>query len=128
MRMRMVFRRAMQQDIHLGADMNMAQLQRSSQSKHHGNVLPWGSLFADDFDFGGWTGRNAAGQGRIGVDVEFEKVEKGIVDHGDCAVDFAFFSVVEFKGTTGFVACWEGFPFDFVFFVFDMFASFSANH
>ena len=61
------------------------------------------------------------------MDVELEEMEEGIVNHGDCAVDFAFFSVVEFEGTTGFVACWKGFPFDFVFFVFDMFASFSAT-
>jgi hypothetical protein len=61
------------------------------------------------------------------VDVEFEEVEERIVDHGYRAVYFAFCSVVEFKRAAGFVADGERFPFDFVLFVFDMLASFSAT-
>ena len=37
---------------------------------------------------GGGTGGDAAGEGGVIVDVEFEEVEEGVCDEGDCAVQF----------------------------------------
>lgn len=122
----MVFRRAVQQNIHVCADMDVAQLQRAGEGKNKRDVFARGGFLADDFDFCGWPRRNAAGQRRIGVDVEFEEMEEGVVNHGDCAVDFAFFTVVELEGSACFVAGRKGFPFNLVLFVFEVFACFSA--
>jgi hypothetical protein len=59
------------------------------------------------------------------VDVEFEEVEEGIVDHGDGAVDLAFSAVVELERAAGLVTYGEGFPFDLVLFVLKVFTCFS---
>ena len=37
-------------------------------------------------DHGGWTGGNAAGEGGVVMDVEFEQVEDGVGDEGNRAV------------------------------------------
>lgn len=42
------------------------------------------------------------------MDVEFEEVEKRIVDEVNCAVDVFFYSEDEFEWSAGFVACESG--------------------
>ncbi|KAI6767387.1 hypothetical protein HG530_005396 [Fusarium avenaceum] len=116
----------MQQDVHVRADMDVAQLQRTSESKDKRDVFACRQLLAYDFDLGCWTGGDAARQGRIGVNVEFEEVEEGVVDHGDSAVDLAFSAVVELERAAGLVAHGEGLPFDLVLFVLNMLARFSV--
>lgn len=123
--MRVVLRRAVQQDVHVRADMDVAQLQRASESKYKRDVFARRQFLAHDFDLGGWTGGDAARQGRIGVDVEFEKVEEGVVDHGDGAVNLTFGAVVELERAAGLVAHGEGLPFDLVLFVLNVLARFS---
>lgn len=61
------------------------------------------------------------------MDIELEKVEEGVVDDGNGAVGLAFGAVVELEGTAGLVAKRERDPFDFVLFVFEMFARFPKN-
>ena len=61
------------------------------------------------------------------MDVELEEMEEGVVDEGDCAVDFALVAVVELEGFAGFVAGWEGGPFEVVGGVFEVFACFSGR-
>jgi hypothetical protein len=58
--MRVVLRRAVQQDIHVRADMDVAQLQRTSESKDKRDVFTLGQFLAYDLDLGGWTGGDAA--------------------------------------------------------------------
>ena len=60
------------------------------------------------------------------MDVEFEQVEEGVVDHGDRAVLFGLDAVVELEGRFGFFADGEGDPLDLVGGGFDVLAGFSV--
>lgn len=121
----MVLRRAMQQNVHVRADVHVAQLQGTCHGEDKRDVLALRELLADDLDMRCRPRGQTAGEGRIAVDVELEEVEEGVADEGDGAVDFALGAVVEFKRAAGFVAEREGDPLDFVLFVFDVFTSFT---
>ena len=116
-----------QQHIHVCADVHVAQLQRAGHGKHERHVFLLGRRLADDGDLGARTGGQAARERRVAVDVELEEVEEGVRDHGDGAVDFAFDAVVEFERVVGFLAGWEGDPFELVVAVFNVFAGFSVE-
>ena len=117
-----VLRHAVQQDVHVRADVHMGQLQRAREREHQRDVLPLGQLLTDDLDVGGRAGGQAAGKGRVAVDVELEQVEVGVGDEVDGAVDLALGAVVELEGFAGLVADGEGDPFELVVCVFDVFA------
>jgi hypothetical protein len=65
----------------------MRTLQCSCQCKDERDVFLWERSVACVVD-GGRTGGDAAGEGRVVVDVEFEEVEEGVCYEGDCAVQF----------------------------------------
>ncbi len=127
MLMQMMLWSTMQQHIHVRADVHVAQLQCPRQGKNQWYVLLLRRLLANYLDMRWWTGRKPTGQGRVAVDVELEEVEEGVGDDGDGAVLLAFDAVVELKRLVGFLADGEGDPLDFVRFVFDVFAGFSAG-
>jgi hypothetical protein len=72
-------------------------------------------------------GGQAAGEGRVGVDVELEEVEEGVRHEGDGAVLFRLDAVVEFERGPGLVADREGGPFYLVGGVFDVLACFAGG-
>lgn len=53
-------------------------------------------------------GRDAAAEGRVVVDVEFEEVEEFVGYEVDGAVDFALDAEEELEGAAGFIAYGEG--------------------
>lgn len=93
--LQMMFRDAMQEDIEMRANMQMAQLQRARECKNQRHkLLPFFELeLYSCFGVqrvqgdGIWGARGqAAGQRGIVVDVELEEVEEGVVDGVDGAV------------------------------------------
>lgn len=105
----------------------MAELQRACQGEDEGNVLHLVWLLADDLDVRRWSRGEAAGEGRVGVDVELEQVEEGVRHEGNGAVLFRLYTVVEFEGRACLVTHGEGGPFYLVGGVFDVFACFAAT-
>jgi hypothetical protein len=69
---------------------------------------------ADDGDDGRGPCGEAAGQRRIVVDVEFKKVEEGVRDGGDGAIDVGLDAILELKREAGLVAGREGDIFEVV--------------
>ena len=106
--------RRVQQDVHVGADVHVAQLQRARQREDERHVLLLGRLKPDDFDVRRRPRGQPAGQGRVGVDVELEQVEEGVRDHGYRAVFLLLDAVREGERGVGFVARREGDPLDLV--------------
>lgn len=111
----------------MGADVHVAQLQRTRHGEDEGDVLALGELLADDLDVLRRARGQTARERRIAVDVELEQVEERVADEVDGAVDFTFGTVVEFEGSAGFVADGKGDPLDLMFLVFDMFARFTTT-
>lgn len=110
----------MHEHIQTRADMQMAQLQRprqrNNQRRIHITQTPLSlrqilrALFKLIFQHR-WRERlrgYSAGQRRIVVDVEFEEVEKRVVDEVDGAVDFLFDAEVKLERSSGFIACESG--------------------
>lgn len=126
-RVYVVFRRRVQQHIQVRADVQVAELQGAGQREHQGYVLHLVGLLADRLDVL-WRARGqAAGERRVGVDVELEEVEEGVVDHGHGAVQLFLDAVVELERLVGLFAGGEGDPLDLVVFgVLDVFACFSV--
>lgn len=120
--MRVVLRHAVQQHIHVRADVHVAELQRAGQGEYQRDVLLLGQLLANDLDVGGRPGGQAARERRVVVDVEFEQVEEGVGDERDGAVEFALDAVLELQRLAGFVAGREGDPLQLVVGQFDMLA------
>jgi hypothetical protein len=98
----------------VGADVHVAQLQGAGEGEDEGDVLLLGQLLADDLDVGGRAGGQAAGQGRVVVDVELEQVEEGVGDEGDGAVELRLDAVLELQRLAGFVARRERDPLQLV--------------
>lgn len=105
---------AVQQHIHVRANVHMARLEGPRERKHERDVLLRNGLFAHVLNLRRGPRGQSAGQRGVRVDVELEEVEKGVRDHGDGAVDFAFEAVVELEGFLSLVAHGERDPFDFV--------------
>lgn len=123
-----VLGRAVQQHIQVRANVHVARLEGPRKRKHEGNVLLRREFFAHVLDLRRRPHGQSAGQRGVRVDVELEQVEKGIRDHGDGAIDFAFEAVVKFEGFLGLLAHGEGDPFDFVALgVFNVLARFSRG-
>lgn len=122
----MVLGDRVQQHIHVRANVHVAQLQGAGHGKHERHVFLLGRRLADDGNLGARTGRQAARERRVVVDVELEEVEEGVRHHGDGAVDFAFDAVVEFERAVGFLAGWKRDPLELVVFL-NVFAGFSAE-
>lgn len=121
-----VLGRAVQQHVHVRADMQVAHLQRAGERKHERHVLLLRQLLAHDFNVRLRSRGQPTRQRRVAVDVELEQVEEGVVDKGNGAVDFALDAVVELERLACLVAYREWRPDDFVFFVGEMFTRFSA--
>jgi len=112
-------RRRMNQHIHACSNMQVAELQCTSQRDHHWRVdltqtaLAIGilrcSLLELIFQCAGreWLRGYAAGQGSVVVDIELQKVEERVVDEVDCAVDVLLYAKEKLERTAGFVAGWE---------------------
>jgi hypothetical protein len=105
----------------------MAKLQRPGQSEDKRDVFHLIRFLADDFDVRLGAGGEAAGERRVGVDVEFEEVEEGVGYEFDGAVLFRLDAVVEFERFACFVAVGEGRPFYLVRGVFYVFACFAET-
>lgn len=118
---------AVQQHVHVRADVHVAELQRAGQGEYQRDVLLLGQLLANDLDVRRRAGGQAARERRIVVDVELEQVEEGVGDEGDGAIDLAFDAVVELQGLAGFVARWEGDPLQLVVGQFDVFAGITGR-
>ncbi|KAF4991990.1 hypothetical protein FDECE_13854 [Fusarium decemcellulare] len=73
-RPRVMLRCAVQQNIHVGADVHVAQLKCTSEGEDERNVFAVWQLLADDLVPWRGAGGQTTGQGRIGVDVELEEV------------------------------------------------------
>lgn len=113
-RVDVVFRCAVQQHVHVGADVHVARLQGPRERKDQGDVLLLDGRLADVLEVRRRARGEAAGQGGVGVDVELEQVEERVRDHRDGAVEFPLDAVVEFEGLFGLVAHGEGDPLDLV--------------
>lgn len=92
----MLLGRAVQQNIHVGRYVHVAQLQRPRERKNQRDVFLLGLSLVYDFDMRRRPGGQSAGEGCIGVHVKLEEVEEGVRNHGDCAIFFFFDSVPEF--------------------------------
>lgn len=112
--MRVVFGHAVQQHVHVRADVHVTELQRAGQGEDERDVLLLGQLLANDLDVGGRTGGQAARERRVVVDVELEQVEEGVGDEGDGAVELALDAVLELQRLAGFIAGREGNPLQLV--------------
>jgi len=109
-------------------DVHVAVLQGARKRKHQRDVLLCDGFLVDNLDVGGRAGREPAGEGRVGVDVELEEVEEGVADHGDGAVYFGLDAVVELERLVGLFAYWERNPLKLmVLRVLDMLTRFSAQ-
>lgn len=115
-RVDVVLGRRVQQDVHVRADVQVAVLQRAGEREHERDVLGRGRGLAHRLDVGRGPRGQAAGERRVGVDVELEQVEEGVIDHGDGAVLLLLDAVVELEGLVGLLAGGEGDPFDLVVF------------
>lgn len=124
---RVVLRGAVEEHVHVGANVHVARLEGAGEGEDERDVLLLGQLLADDFDMRRRASREATAQRCVAVDIEFEEVEEGIVDKRDGAVDLALDAVAELERPVGFVADGEGNPVDLVLGVFEVFASFSAG-
>lgn len=113
---------AVQQHVHVRADVDVAALQRAGQGEDERDVLLVGQRLVNDLDVRRWTGGQAARERRIVVDVELEQVEEGVGDEGDGAVELALDAVLELQRLAGFVAGWEGDPLQLVVGQFDVLA------
>lgn len=113
---------AVQQDVHVRADVHVAELQRAGQREDERDVLLVGQLLANDLDVRRRAGGQAARERRIVVDVELEQVEEGVGDEGDRAVDLALDAVLELQRLAGLVAGREGDPLQLVVSQLDVFA------
>jgi len=92
----------------------MAELKGSREREDNRDVLLLVGLFANDFHVRTRSRGEPAREGRVGVDIEFEEVEEGVVDGRDGAVLLTFDAVVEFERFAGFFADGEGSPLDFL--------------
>ena len=124
-RVDVVLRRAVQQHVEVRAHVQVAQLQGAGQREDQGDVFLGGGRLADGRDVGRGSGGQATGQRGVAVDVEFEEVEEGVVDHGDRAVDLGLDAVVEFQRLPGLVTFGEGPPLDLVLRILYVFTCFS---
>lgn len=105
---------AVQQHVHVRADVHVAELQRAGQREDERDVLLVEQLLANDLDVRRRARGQAARERRIVVDVELEQVEEGVGDEGNRAVDLALDAVVELQRLAGFVAGREGDPLQLV--------------
>lgn len=119
--------RAMQQDVHVCADVHVTQLESTGEGKDERYVFTLGEFLANNLDLRLGSGRQTTGQRRIAVDVEFEKVEERIRHERDGAIDLSLSTVVELQRSTCLVAYGERNPFELMLFVFDMFARFPVH-
>jgi hypothetical protein len=113
---------AVQQNIHVRADVHVAELQRAGEGEYQRDVLLLRQPLANDLDVRRGAGGQAARERRIVVDVELEQVEEGVGDEGDGAIDLALDAVVELQRLSGLVAGREGDPLQLVVGQFDVFA------
>lgn len=75
-----------------------------------------------------WRARGeAAGEGCVAVHVELEKVEEGVADEGDRAVEFRLNTVLELERLACLVTYWEGRPLDLMRSVLEVFAGLSVK-
>ncbi|KAL7900605.1 hypothetical protein HDV63DRAFT_369164 [Trichoderma sp. SZMC 28014] len=105
---------AVQQDVHVRANVHVAELQRAGQREDERDELLVGQFLANDLDMRCRAGGQAARERRVVVDVELEQVEEGVGDEGDRAVDLALNAVVELQRLAGLVAGREGDPLQLV--------------
>lgn len=122
-----VLRGAVQEHVHVCADVHMAQLQCARHREHKRDVFLWWRFFANNLNVVFRPGGQSTRERRIAVDVELEEVEEGIADEWDGAIDLALGAVGELQRLFGLFADWEGDPFELVGVVLDVFACFSAT-
>lgn len=118
---------AVQEDIEMGADMQMAKLQSAGQGKHERYILLLIRLLADHLNMGRRPSRKTTSKGRVAVDVEFQQMEKRVVYHRDSTVHLVFDAVTELERLAGLVAGWKRDPLDLVLGILDMFAGLSED-
>lgn len=121
-RVNVVLWRAVQEHVHVGADVHVAHLQRACEREDERDELLLGRLLAYDLDVGFGSGRQAARERRVAVDVELEEMEEGVADKGDRAVDLGLDAVLELERFAGFLADGEGDPLELVVVGLDMLA------
>lgn len=122
-----VLRHAVQEHVHVRANVQVAQLEGAGEGEDERDVFLHVGLLADGLNVRRGSGWETAGERCVVVDEELEEVKEWIGDHGDGAIDFAFVSVLKLEGLVGFFAGGEGDPFDFVIGVFNMFACFAEE-
>jgi hypothetical protein len=87
--MEVVFGSRVEEDVEVCRDMEMRELQRACKGEYE-----WNKFLLEGGSVGGgvnvcwWAGGDAAGEGSVVVDVEFEEVEEGVCYQGDGAVEF----------------------------------------
>jgi len=112
-------RRRVHQHVHARSNVQVTELQRTSQRNDHWRVnvtqtaLAIGilrcSLLEFIFQCAGWEGLRgyAAGQRSVVVDVELQQVEEWVVDKVDCAVDVLLYAEEKLEWSAGFIASRE---------------------
>jgi hypothetical protein len=77
--MEMVFGTRVQEDVEVGRDMEVRELQRACEGEYEGDefLLEGGSV-GGGVDMCWWAGGDSAGEGSVVVNVEFEEVEEGV--------------------------------------------------
>jgi len=94
-RMNVVLGRAVQQHVEMGADMHVAQLERTGQRDDERDVLADRLVASDSVGVRGRARREPARERRVGMDVELEQMEEWVGDDGDGAVNFPLDAVLE---------------------------------
>lgn len=112
--------RRVDENIHARRNVQMAQLQRTSQRDDHGSVylaqaalaicILCSALLELIFQRAGRErlGRYAASQRRVVVNVELQQMKERVIDEIDCAVDVLFHAKEELERAAGFIASREG--------------------
>ncbi len=117
-----VLRGAVQEHVHVRADVHVAELERPGQRKDQRDILGDVVLAAHGLGVRRRSLGEAAGQRGVAVDVELEEVEERIRHHVNRAILLALDAVVELERLARLVADGKGDPLDLVRRVLDVLA------